>query len=89
MHTVETANVTPAIPMQLRKPRLRRREASEYLAFAHGITFAPTTLAKLACVGGGPSFHKAGRWPLYPIAELDRWANARLGRLVSSTSEAA
>jgi hypothetical protein len=25
--------------------------------------------------GGGPSFHKAGRWPLYDPDELDEWAS--------------
>jgi hypothetical protein len=76
-------------PHHFSKPRLRRSEASEYLARVHGIVLVPNTLAKLACIGGGPPFQKAGRWPLYPTTELDRWANARLGRLVRSTSEAA
>jgi hypothetical protein len=69
------------------KPRLRRREASAYLDSEHGISCAPATLAKLACIGGGPAFHKAGRTPLYPREELDRWAKERLGRLVRNTSE--
>ena len=76
-------------PAYMIKPRLRRREASQYLAEIHGIELAPVTLAKLACIGGGPSFHKAGRWPLYPTAELDRWAAERLGRLLPNTSKAA
>src|SRR5689334_16563031 len=87
MHIVKPPNTGANIPPHLRKPRLRRRDASEYLAVAHGLQFAPSTLAKLACIGGGPAFHKAGRWPLYPVVELDRWANARLGRLVNNTSE--
>lgn len=76
------------LPPALRKPRLRRWEASEYLGLVHGLTVATATLAKLASVGGGPSFQKNGRFPLYPTTELDRWAGERLGRLVSSTSEA-
>lgn len=76
-------------PAFMSKPRLRRIEASHYLAAVHGIEFAPSTLAKLACIGGGPSFHKAGRWPLYPTAELDRWAAERLGQLVPNTSAVA
>jgi hypothetical protein len=73
----------------LRKPRLRRWEASEYLETVHGVTIAPGTLARLACTGGGPSYNLANRTPLYPKTELDRWAIARLGGLKSSTSEAA
>jgi hypothetical protein len=69
------------------KPRLRRSEASTYLEHKHGLAVAPATLAKLACIGGGPAFHKAGRTPLYPREELDRWAVERLGRLLRNTSE--
>ena len=69
--------------------RLRRAEASAYLLSTHGLQVAPQTLAKYACVGGGPRFYKgAARWPLYPTAELDAWARTRLGELVSSTTEA-
>lgn len=46
------------LPKHLDKPRLRREHASEYLDVVFGITVAPATLAKLACVGGGPRFHK-------------------------------
>ncbi|MHC2017155.1 hypothetical protein [Methylobacterium sp. CM6247] len=48
---------------------------------------AVATLAKLACLGGGPPFQKAGRVPLYPVELLDEWALARLGRVIRSTSE--
>jgi hypothetical protein len=81
------ANSILEMPKDLQKPRLRRWEASEYMEFAHGLTVAPATLAKLASVGGGPGFHRMGRIPLYPRDELDRWAKARLGRMVMSTSE--
>ena len=79
---------TPVLPPALRKPRLRRWEASQYLETVHGLRVAPATLAKWASVGGGPAYHKCSRTPLYPIVELDRWAIARLGNLVSNTSEA-
>lgn len=75
------------LPRHLCKPRLRRVEASEYLAEVYGIQIAPTTLAKLASIGGGPGFNKCGHTPLYPTAELDAWAIARLGAVVRSTSE--
>lgn len=70
------------------KPRLRRWEASQYLLSEYGIELAPATLAKLACIGGGPPFQKAGRVQLYPTDLLDEWAVTRLGAVVRSTSEA-
>jgi hypothetical protein len=76
------------LPPALRKPRLRRSEASQYLLLVYGLAIAPATLAKYASVGGGPCFNRANRIPLYPVTELDAWAEARLGRLVASTSEA-
>ena len=83
------ALVSPSLdlPARLRKPRLRREEACEYLEQVHGIPIARSTLAKYASIGGGPSFQKINRTPLYPKEELDRWANEKLGRLVRSTSE--
>jgi hypothetical protein len=81
-------NSTSELPKHLKKPRLRRWEASEYMASAHGLTIAPATLAKLASIGGRPGFHRVGRIPLYPRDELDRWATKKLGRMVRSTSEA-
>jgi hypothetical protein len=84
-----TDSVTPDLPPELRKPRLRRWEASDYLLRAHGVKVAAATLAKLATVGGGPPYHKCGRAPLYPVTELDRWACERLGALVRSSSDPA
>ena len=75
------------LPPALRKPNLRRWEASEYLALVHGLTIAPATLAKYASVGGGPAYFTNCRSPLYPVTELDRWAAERMGKLVRSTSE--
>ncbi len=66
---------------------LRRAEASNYLAQRHGIVRAPSTLAKLAVIGGGPKFYSAGRFPLYPPGELDAWAAAISGPLRASTSD--
>ena len=68
-------------------PLLRRIGASAYLRQKWGIERAPATLAKLACVGGGPKFYRAGRWPMYDAADLDLWAMELLGSLVASTSE--
>ena len=73
------------LPPNLRKPRLRRCEASTYLALRHGVTLAPATLAKMACAGGGPAFQRMNRSPLYSTEELDRWVAARLGAPTSNT----
>jgi hypothetical protein len=66
----------------------RRTEASAYLKENYGLSYSPGTLAKLACVGGGPAYHGGSRYPLYPEQELDRFAQLKLGPLVRSTSEA-
>ena len=67
--------------------RLRRREASAYLAAVHGIRLGPNTLAKLAVTGGGPRYRLDGRYPLYERPELDAFAAARLGPLRTSTRD--
>lgn len=69
------------------KPRIRRTDAVTYLASVHGVPTTVATLAKLACVGGGPRFEKLGRIVLYPTAELDSWAKARLSPLRRNTSD--
>lgn len=75
------------LPQHLLRPNLRRREASEYLELAWGLTVAPTTLAKLASIGGGPCFYRGMGRPIYPREELDKFAIARRGRLLRSTSD--
>ena len=66
---------------------MRRKIASAYLWKVHGIQLSPGSLAKYAVVGGGPQFYLDGRFPLYDLPELDRFAVARLGRLRTSTSD--
>lgn len=61
------------------RPPLRRVEAAAYIRNTYGMPCSPRWLAKLAVVGGGPPFHKAGPTPLYPVDDLDRWALDRLG----------
>jgi hypothetical protein len=65
---------------------LRRKDASEYLQRKYGFG-AGSTLAKLACVGGGPLYHKVGRTVLYTAEALDTWAQARIGAVRRSTSD--
>jgi hypothetical protein len=68
--------------------RLERRvAAAAYVTDTYGIPCSPKTLAKLAVVGGGPAFRKAGRIPLYSKEDLDAWARGKLSRRVTSTSE--
>lgn len=67
---------------------LRRDQAAAYLQENYGV-YTPETLAKLACVGGGPKYRKLGRFPVYTPADLDMWALSRMSRPVVSTSELA
>ena len=68
-------------------PLMRRADAAEYLKSQCGL-FTTGTLAKLACIGGGPQFHKLGRHPLYKPEDLDAWLAGRLSRKLISTSDA-
>jgi Helix-turn-helix domain len=61
---------------------LRRRAAAEYLRGNRGIPTSEKTLAKLACIGGGPVYRPFGRIPLYLIADLDAYADAKLSKPV-------
>jgi hypothetical protein len=66
---------------------MRRADAARYIRENHGIPCAPATLAKYACIGGGPMFRKAGKFPIYSRDDLDSWAKQRLTDVVRSTSE--
>jgi hypothetical protein len=77
------------VDRSMRSSFMRRSAAASYLRgrYGHG---SEKTLAKLACLGGGPEFHKAGeRVVLYTREALDTWALARISRPLKSTSEAA
>lgn len=69
---------------------LRRKQAGEYLKSRYGFG-SERTLAKLAVLGGGPEFRKAGSVVLYEPAKLDEWAISKIGapRLSTSDREAA
>lgn len=67
--------------------RYRRLDASAYLKEVWGLSYTPRTLAKMACVGGGPPMEYVGRFPLYPQDGLDAWVSAKIGPRVNSTSE--
>jgi hypothetical protein len=65
---------------------LRRKQAGEYLKTKFGFG-SEKSLAKLACVGGGPVFRKAGVAALYEAEALDAWATSKIGPAQASTSD--
>jgi len=65
---------------------MRRAEAARYVRDTYGIPCVASTLAKYACMGGGPVFRKAGKFPIYSRDDLDAWARSRLSEPVHSTS---
>lgn len=72
------------------RPRfLRRNEAAAYVRETWAMPCSRAWLAKLAVVGGGPLFRKAGRFPIYAIEDLDDWARSRISEPVGSTAELA
>jgi hypothetical protein len=68
---------------------LRRAEAATYVAKRYGFPCSRQWLAKLAVIGGGPLFRKAGRFPIYKPSDLDTWAQSRIGPEQASTSDTA
>jgi hypothetical protein len=66
---------------------MRRADAARYIREIYGFPCVATTLAKYACIGNGPAFRKAGKFPIYSREDLDDWARERLGKVVRSTSE--
>jgi hypothetical protein len=66
---------------------LTRAHAAHYVRATYGFPCSRQWLAKLAVIGGGPVFRKAGRTPLYAPTDLDGWALARIGAPQRSTSD--
>ena len=66
--------------------RLSRKEAAKFLTDL-GYWTARATLAKLACIGGGPPFESFGRHALYREADLLAWAQGRTTGPRRSTSD--
>jgi hypothetical protein len=81
---METALTYPSYSQRY----LRRSYAAGYIRDIWGLPCSPRWLAKLAVTGGGPVFRKAGRFPVYMIADLDLWAEERIGAPRRSTSVA-
>src|SRR2546429_408278 len=64
-----------------------RTDAARHVRETWGLPCSPRWLAKLAVVGGGPVFRKAGKTPLYTPSDLDAWAQSRIGAPRRSTSD--
>lgn len=71
-----------------RQRDMTRTEAARYIT-DHWFPCSPRTLAKLAYVGGGPAFRKAGRVPLYSVSACNEYGQSKIGPLVHSTAELA
>jgi hypothetical protein len=56
---------------------MRRSAAARYVREQHGLPCQPSTLAKLASLGGGPTITYVSRYPLYSEAALDAWIQSR------------
>jgi len=67
------------------KGYLSRTEASEYLRDL-GLAVAPSTLAKLAVIGGGPPYVKFMSRALYEPRDLHEWAASKISRKRRTTS---
>lgn len=80
-------NVTTSSPAGIGTTLLRRSQAAHYVETRYNFPCSPRWLAKLAVVGGGPPFRKAGRTPLYDETDLDSWATQRLGTAQATTSD--
>lgn len=65
---------------------LRRSDAAAYVRLTWGIPCSAKWLAKLAVVGGGPVYRKAGRFPIYTPDDLDLWAESRISAPRRSSS---
>jgi hypothetical protein len=61
-------------------------EASEWLK-RHGVPRAPSTLAKLRCIGGGPVFQSIGRIPRYTVPRLREYVHSQLTPERTSSSK--
>jgi hypothetical protein len=80
-------STTKTTPTERTRQFLRRVEAAAYVTDRYGFPCSRQWLAKLAVVGGGPVFRKAGRYPIYRLDDLDRWAQARIGPVQRSNSD--
>jgi hypothetical protein len=77
---------SPQLPAKNRL--LDSAEASSYLKSAYNLEYSQRSLSNLRWAGNGPRFFKANaNRALYSVAELDSWAESKIGPLRRSTSE--
>ncbi len=79
--------VPPKQNYELPPKFLTRADAADYVKDRFGFPCSRQWLAKLAVVGGGPVFRKAGRAVIYTPADLEAWASKRIGAPQRSTSD--
>ena len=65
------------------KMLLPRKEAAERLQRVFGLRCSVAHLANLACKNAGPPVQYAKRTPLYPIDQLDEWAETQISPAIS------
>jgi hypothetical protein len=80
--SAKAPSATPFAPVNF-----RRSNAARYIREKYGMPCSVAWLAKLACLGGGPVYRLAGRFPVYAVEDLDVWALARLSAPRRSTSD--
>ncbi len=68
-------------------PFMQSQAASDHLKNHWGLRASKKTLDKLASVGGGPEFHKAGHARLYTPEALDAYARSIIGPAQTSTAQ--
>jgi hypothetical protein len=68
------------------KPLRTRKGIAQFLT-GRGFKTAEASLATWAARGGGPPYRKYGVSPLYDEDEALAWAEARLSKRVTTTSE--
>lgn len=91
-HITTETNLATALAAYEAMPedaKFRPDDAERYLQTVYRFG-SRRTLAKLRCIGNGPSFQKAGpQVVLYTKAALDEWARAKISAPVASTSHRA
>jgi hypothetical protein len=85
LYLIRTAMRRRFEPPDIDAMLLDRKQGSEFLK-SFGYAVAPRTLAKFACVGGGPAFRHFGRRVRYERPTLLAWAEGRLSPPRTSTS---
>ncbi|MGP9814432.1 hypothetical protein ACTZWT_23210 [Rhodopseudomonas sp. NSM] len=74
--------------MPNRKGVLQLTAASSYLRKNWHLNYSAAALTQLAATGEGPRFYIYNGKMLYPLAELDAFAEAKLGPLLSQSAPA-